>query len=144
MRVLVADDNREVRSALRLLLQESNGQAGGGDALPFEVEEATDAGSVLHQLACRPADVVLLDWELPGLASEQLVREIRVTCPNCVLIAMSGRPEARGLSLQMGADAFASKGEPPDGLLALLRSSPIFAGGGVHSDQSTEVTDPPR
>ncbi len=36
------------------------------------------------------------------------------------MIAMSGGPESRGESLGAGCDAFVSKNDPPDRLLALL------------------------
>ncbi len=70
-------------------------------------------------------DVVLLDWELPqggyaGGTAAEFVRESKQRAPGCRMIAMSGRPESRGESLRAGCDAFVSKNDPPDRLLALL------------------------
>ncbi|MFH0916241.1 MAG: response regulator [bacterium] len=123
VRILLADDNKEVRSALRLLLQELDGERPGDCATHCRIEEATDAQSALSCLARQPVDVVLIDWELPGLAPDRLVQEIKARCPCCIVIAMSGRPEARRCSLQLGADSFVSKSEPADRLLALLRTT---------------------
>lgn len=123
VRILLADDNKEIRSALRLLMQELDGEGQDDCATHCRIEEATDAKSALSCLALQPADVVLIDWELPGLASDRLVQEIRALCPRCIVIAMSGRPEARRHSLELGVDGFVSKGEPPDRLLALLRNN---------------------
>ena len=56
MRTLIADDNGEIRAALRLLLEE----LGEGDVL-----EAGDLGQALAALERAGVDVILLDWELP-------------------------------------------------------------------------------
>jgi hypothetical protein len=39
------------------------------------------------------------------------------------VIALSGRPEARQAALGAGADAFASKGDPPERVLAVIKDS---------------------
>ena len=116
MRTLLADDNGEIRAALRLLLEE----LGEGDVL-----EAGDLGQALAALGRAGVDVILLDWELPqgdyaGGSTAEFVRESKQRAPGCRMIAMSGRPESRGESLGAGCDAFVSKNDPPDRLLALL------------------------
>ena len=58
MRVLIADDQPQVRSALRLLLRQ--------DPAMVVVGEAGDAEEALKLAATRTPDLVLLDWELPG------------------------------------------------------------------------------
>ncbi|MCL5736506.1 MAG: response regulator [Actinobacteria bacterium] len=114
MRILLADDNPEVRSALRLLAEE----------LGHSVSEAHDAHSLLARLRVDspPANIVLLDWELPGLEPQSHLSVIRQHDPACTLVAMSGRPEARAESLRLGAQSFISKNESPDTLLRLLRN----------------------
>ena len=117
MRTLLADDNDEIRAALRLLLEE----LGEGDVL-----EAGDLGEALAALPGAGVDVILLDWELPqgdyagGRPTAEFVRESKQRAPGCRMIAMSGRPESRVESLGAGCDAFVSKNDPPDRLLALL------------------------
>jgi len=116
MKTLLVDDNDEIRAALRLLLEELR----EGDVL-----EAADLGQALAALGRAAADVILLDWEIPhgdyaGGSTAEFVRESKRRAPGCRMIAMSGRPEARGESLRAGCDAFVSKSDPPDRLLALL------------------------
>ena len=61
MRVLVADDDVHVRSALRLLLeQESDVQVVG---------ESTAAEELVDEIERSHPGVVLLDWELPGFGA---------------------------------------------------------------------------
>ncbi len=112
MRVLLADDQSKVRSALRLLLEQEPELS--------VVDEATDADELLAQAGTAYPDIVLLDWELPGTPRHDLLSALRARCPHLKVIALSGRPEARGAALTAGADAFVSKGDPPERLLAAV------------------------
>ena len=114
MRILLADDQMKVRSALLLLLAQINGLQ--------IVGEAADATSVLQTVAQKQPDLVLLDWELPGLLPEQLLRLLWYERPSLKIIAMSSRPEAEQAALTAGAHAFLSKSEPPDQVLAIIQS----------------------
>lgn len=129
MRVLVADDHPKVRSAIRLLLEQ--------DADIRVLGEAVDAMGLLDWVGAACPDVVLLDWELPGRDVEELVSSLRQHCPRMDVIAMSGRPEAQRAAVVAGADAFVSKGDPPERLLETVRNCR-----GTTSDEgSREVQD---
>ena len=120
MRVLIADDQPQVRSALRLLLMHEQGVR--------VVGEAGDAEQALELAAAQRPDLVLLDWELPAQgtpdpatdSTERLLLVLRARCPRTKVVALSGRPEARQAALAAGADAFVSKGDPPERLLAAV------------------------
>jgi len=109
-RVLIADDQPQVRSALRLLLRVKLGAA--------TVCEAGDLEQALELVGVEQPDLVLLDWELPAQGGAAALAELRTVCPGLAVIALSSRPEARPDALAAGADAFASKGEPPERLVA--------------------------
>lgn len=114
MRVLLADDQLNVRSALRLLLEQE---------MEFQVVgETADATGLLLAVAEKAPDLVLLDWELPGLPAEQLLRLLQFERPFLKIIAMSGRPEAEQLALAAGVDAFLSKSGPSNLALEIVRS----------------------
>jgi DNA-binding NarL/FixJ family response regulator len=112
MRILVADDQPKVRFALRVLLERQPGLE--------VISEAADAVDLLVHTMNSCPDLVLLAWDLPGLAELDLVPALRRVCPSVVIIALSGRSEARRAALEGGVDAFVSKGDPPDGLLAAI------------------------
>jgi len=112
MRVLLADDQSKVRSALRLVLEQQPGVSILG--------EAVDATGLLDWVKAACPDLVLLDWELPGLPRNDVLSALRARCPHLKVIALSGRPEARQAALAAGADAFVSKGDPPERLLAAV------------------------
>lgn len=117
MRVLVADDQAKVRSALRLLVNRQPGIIVQG--------EAVDTTGLLDWVQAAALDLVLLDWELPGPGREQLLPRLRAACPRLKVIVLSGRPEAREAALAAGANAFVSKGDPPEALLAAIERCKI-------------------
>src|SRR6185503_17718396 len=114
MHVLLADDQAGVRSALRFLLEQEPGI--------IVVGEAAEAETLLAQEVRIQPDLVLLDWELPGSQATDLLLALRLRYPHTVVIALSGRPEARQEALGAGVYAFVSKAEPPECLLAALYS----------------------
>jgi DNA-binding NarL/FixJ family response regulator len=109
-RILIADDRPQVRSALRLLLMRQPGLT--------VVGEADDTEQALELATGQRPDLVLLDWELPAQGGAATLAELRRVRPGMAVIALSGRPEARRAALAAGADAFVSKGEPPEYLMA--------------------------
>jgi CBS domain-containing protein len=113
MHILLADDQPQVRSALRLLLEH--------EAEIQKIDEVTNAQDLLAHAQTNHLDLILLDWELPGLSSRNVLPALRECSPDLSVIALSGRLEARQMALDAGADAFVSKGEPPEHLLTELR-----------------------
>jgi DNA-binding NarL/FixJ family response regulator len=112
MQVLLADDQAKVRSALRLLLEHEPDVAILG--------EAVDTTGLLDWIKATEPDLILLDWELPGLPATALLPLLHALHPNLRVVALSGRPEARQAALDAGVDAFVSKGDPPERLLAAV------------------------
>ena len=112
MRILIADDQSNVRFALRTLLERQTGTQ--------VVGEAANSESLLSQVKAVCPDLVLLDWNLPGAAVDELLPTLRDACPDLSVIALSGHPEARHTALNAGVDAFVSKIEPPEQLLSAI------------------------
>ena len=112
MRILLADDQSEVRLALRILL----GQESGLEI----VEEVGELNSLLIKAKESQPDLVLLDWELSNLRVSDLIPVFRCLFPNLRIIAMSGRPEASKSAIAAGVDAFVSKGENSEKLLEAI------------------------
>jgi DNA-binding NarL/FixJ family response regulator len=114
MRIMLADNRRKVRFALRALLERQSG---------FEVvAEGIDAQDLMAHAERSCPDVVLLDWELPGMAQRDLLTALRGYCPKVKVIALSGHVYARREAIDTGVDAFVSKGDPPEKLLAAIIS----------------------
>lgn len=114
MRIVLADDQVSVRSALRLLLEEEPGLS--------VVAETADAIGLLLAVAEKAPDLVLLDWELPGLPAAQLLRLLRYERPQLKIIALSVRPESNQAALEADIHDFVSKNEPAQRLLSSVRA----------------------
>jgi DNA-binding NarL/FixJ family response regulator len=113
LNILIGDAQPRVRFGLHVLLEEQPGWRVAG--------EAVDALALLDQIRGGCPDLVLLDWELPGLPAEELLATIRRACRDLRVIFMSGKDELRDAALRAGADVFAYKADPPEKLLRLIR-----------------------
>jgi DNA-binding NarL/FixJ family response regulator len=127
LRILVADDQWEVCSALQLLLSHETGM--------LIVGQAKTALELLDSLEQTSPDLVLLDWELPGLdtpgmqaqfgpsqAPVMTISDLQEKFPGVKLVALSCRPEARAEALAGNTDAFISKVDPPEVVVNTLIS----------------------
>jgi DNA-binding NarL/FixJ family response regulator len=115
MRILLADGQDRVRYALRALL-----------AMQVDTEvvaEATNAAELFDQTRCALPDLILLDWELPGLAISDALPQLRKAHPCVQIVVLSGQPDVRATALAAGADGFVSKAQPPDRLLDAIHAS---------------------
>ena len=114
MRVLIADDQLEVRSALRILIEHVDGL--------FEIDEAEDTKIMLYKVELTHPDLLLLDWELSNQSMTSVIPALRKLAPGLKIIAMSGRPEASRAAKEAGIDVFVSKGENAGRLLEVLNT----------------------
>ncbi len=126
MRVVLADHRSEIRSALRLLLEQQTDD--------WEVlGEASDLFELAVCLKKSCPDVLLLDWELPGMCADRwnpdpdrpvsMLKKLRELCPHMRILALSSQPEECRLALQAGADEVVCKTEPPEILLGKMRAN---------------------
>jgi len=111
--ILIGDASPRVRFGLRILLEQQLGWR--------VVGETEDAQALLEAVRCGCPDLVLLDWELPGMPAQELLTVIRHACPYLWIVFMSGKDELRQAAIQAGADIFAYKADPPEKLLGLIR-----------------------
>ena len=113
MRILIADDQRKVRYALRVLLKKQPDVT--------VVGETNNTDDLWTMIQDSNPDILIVDWLLPDELNTRSLERYREKCPELAIIAMSGRPEVEAAALEAGADAFISKIDPPDRLLAAIR-----------------------
>lgn len=113
MRILLAAEQILERSALQILLKQ--------EPKLYVVGEASDAESLLAQAQALTPDLVLVDFELPGLREHDLISTLYREFPSMQIVALSGFPEMRSTAQGVGIDGFASKTDPPGVLIALLQ-----------------------
>lgn len=113
--VLIADDQPRVRSAIRLLLEQQPEE--------YSIEEVNDAHELLDHVKNYCPNLLFLDWELPGFTPDKLLTQLRTSCPNLIIIALSSEPQIRQIALDAGVNDFVSKNDPPEYLLATINHS---------------------
>ena len=80
-RILVIDDEKNIRRTLGMVLRSEG----------YEVGDAESGEAGLEALAKEPADVVLLDVNLPGMNGIETLREIRRRDPERMVVMISGQ-----------------------------------------------------
>jgi two-component system KDP operon response regulator KdpE len=111
-RVLVVDDEPQIRRSLRVALR-ANG---------YEVEEAATGEAALEQAAMRPPALVILDLSLPDLGGVEVCRRLREwTQLPVIILSANGEDEAKVRALDEGADDYVTKPFSVPELLARMR-----------------------
>lgn len=110
--MFLADGEKHVRDALRLMLEHQ--------ADFVIVGEAGDAEGLLAQVCQRPPDVILLDWNLPGIHHQRMIRTLQDHCPSTRLVVTSVKPEQEKIAREYKIDGFLSKQIPPESFLSAL------------------------
>jgi two-component system response regulator MprA len=112
--VLVVDDERAVRSALRRALALEG----------YGVEEALDGEGALDFLRARTADAVVLDVLMPGVDGLEVCRRLRAAGDRTPVLMLTAREsvEDRVAGLDAGADDYLVKPFALEELRARLRA----------------------
>lgn len=118
-RVLVVEDDPALRAAYGQFFEEAH-------AGEFRATLVADADQALQVIGEEPVDVVVLDWNLPGLPGAALAKALRASAKTCSIgiIMITARKSGADTvqALAAGADDYLSKPFDWDILLARLRS----------------------
>jgi len=100
-RILIVDDEEQVRRVFKLALEEPG----------WEIGEAPTAEAALEQLRVEPFDLYLVDKNMPGMNGVELIREIRKTdvVARCILITGYANTMSAIESANLGLDAYIEK-----------------------------------
>ena len=99
-RILVADDEPDIRSVLVLYLENAG----------YEVLEAADGGEALELLQGENVDLCLLDIMMPVLDGYHVLKRIRETSDvPVIVISAKGQDPDKILGLNLGADDYLVK-----------------------------------
>lgn len=132
-RLLVVDDDPELRSLLQRFLSEHG----------FSVRAVESGKAMDVALQREPADVIVLDLMMPGEDGLAILRRLRASGEQVPVIMLTARgdPVDRVLGLEMGADDYLGKPFLPRELVAriaalLRRMAPARS---TNSDEIVEV-----
>ena len=112
-RILVADDEAEIRDVLRLYLEKEG----------YGVAEAADGAEAVRQIKSGTIDLAILDIMMPGLNGYRVLQNVREenNLPVLMLSAKSSDSD-KILGLDLGADDYITKPFVPLEVVARVRS----------------------
>ena len=122
IKILLVDDQRTIRQALRMRLALEPditviGEAGNG-------AEALDKVSLLHP------DVIVMDVMMPRMDGMSCTTALRAIAPEAVVVILTlhDSPTIRARAAEVGASAFLGKHDAPELLPDAIRQAAVGAG----------------
>ena len=115
-RILVADDDQDLRAALRVALEVEG----------YEVEAVPNGERAMQAHEKSPADVLITDLFMPERDGFETLKYFRARSPRMHIVVMSGwksayKADHLAVALQAGADVILGKPFTPGELLDKLR-----------------------
>lgn len=95
VRVLVVDDHDGFRTGLRTLLE----------AEGLDVADAPSGDAALQQLHWRPADVVVMDLNMPGMSGVEATRRVLEQSPETAVLVLTGAADEESVLAAVRAGA---------------------------------------
>ena len=113
-RILVADDEKEIRDLLRLYLEKDG----------YQVAEASDGGEAWALLEKGEVDMALLDIMMPRMDGYKVLKKLRETSNIPVMILSAKNQDTdKILGLDLGADDYLAKPFNPMEAVARINSN---------------------
>lgn len=115
IRAIVVDDHKLVRAGIRELLSTTDDIC--------VVGEATDGATAISVIRQQPADLLLLDLSMPGVAGVDLIRRLGTEFPRLPILMLSMHNDGAIVSrmLKAGAKGYVTKDCEPETLLSAIR-----------------------
>ena len=115
IKILVVDDDPDIRDILKLTLSEEN----------YEIIEARDGEEALKQVNTRAPDLILLDYRIPKIDGREVCRRIKkdllLRHVPIIMVTGSGDTSDKVGGIDAGADDYVVKPFEPKELLARIR-----------------------
>lgn len=130
-RVLLVDDDRDIREALAELFEES-----------YQVLVAPNGLVALDVLSREHVDAVVLDMMMPLMDGESLIKELQEQGQTVPVILLSASRDLARRAATLGAQGYCSKPCSPEKILAEVARILVDAPGG--GEQSSGGGPPPE
>jgi DNA-binding NarL/FixJ family response regulator len=116
IRVLIADDNKIFRAALRYLLEM--------DPAIDVIGEASSGQEACRMAIEYRAQVVCMDFRMAGMDGLESIRRLKKTIPHIKVIGLSAsfEPSTESEMLMAGASVYVSKADVSDKLLRAIHA----------------------
>ncbi len=132
-RILIADDEAEIRDLLRLYLEKDG----------YEVLEAADGLETMERVKKEEPDLLLLDIMMPGLDGYRVLRNVRENSNiPVIMLSAKGTNTDKILGLDLGADDYITKPfEPLEAVARVNSNIRRFYSLGAGADKSKKVKE---
>jgi PAS domain S-box-containing protein len=112
-RVLVVDDNDALRANIREMLEEEG----------WEVQEASGGAEALDVVARFAPAVILLDYRMPNMGGEEVLRRLRASNDVARVVLMTASAHVRQLALEHGLRLYVPKPFASQDLIGTLEQA---------------------
>lgn len=116
IRLLIVDDHPMVREGIRLMLQSPS------VSFLFEIKEAENGEEAIRIVRNRNFEVVMIDYQMPGMCGDQVIRDMLLYRPALKILAVSNYDGLAYIRKMMaaGAKGYVLKNiEPPELIQAI-------------------------
>jgi len=129
IKVFIADDHAIVRQGLKQILSETSNLT--------VVGEAENGKEVLKKISGTKADVLLMDYDMPGKNGLDVLIELKSLLPHLPVIIISIFPEEHYGTrfLKAGASGYMSKNSAPEQVIEAIKT--VYCGGSFVSPNLT-------
>lgn len=143
IRLLIIDDHQMVRDGIRVMLESRE------DFLRFEIDEAENGEIAIQKVLKKNFDIVLVDYQLPGITGTEILQKIRLYKKDIKVLALSNYDELSYVKsmIHEGANGYILKNIEPSQLIHAIQS--VLAGTPYYSNEvalklidSAKNTDP--
>ncbi|HEX7905443.1 MAG TPA: response regulator transcription factor [Chitinophagaceae bacterium] len=145
IRLLIIDDHQMVRDGIRVMLESRE------DFLRFEIDEAENGEIAIQKILKKNFDIVLIDYQLPGMTGTEILQKIRLYRDDIKVLALSNYDELSYVKsmIHEGANGYILKNIDPSQLINAIQS--VLAGTPYYSNEvalklidSAKNVDPPE
>ena len=129
IRLLIIDDHQMVRDGIRVMLESKE------NFLRFDIDEAENGEIAIGKILKKDFDVVLIDYQLPGMNGPETLQKIRLYKKDIRVLALSNYDEfsyVRSM-INEGANGYILKNIEPSQLIHAIES--VLAGKPYYSNE---------
>lgn len=129
IRLLIIDDHQMVRDGIRVMLESK------AEVMHFEIDEAENGEIGVQKILKKHFDIVLCDYQLPGMSGTQTLKQIRLYKKDMKVLALSNYDELSYVKsmISEGANGYILKNIEPSQLLNAIQV--VLAGSSYYSNE---------
>ena len=129
IRLLIIEDYHMVREGIRMMLESKE------SFLRFEVDEAENGEIAIGKVLKKEFDIILIDYQLPGMNGKETLKEIRLYKKDIKVLALSNYDEFSYIKSMMdeGANGYILKNIEPAELIRAIET--VLSGKEYYSNE---------